>query len=296
MFIYKIENVINGKKYIGQTTKSTPQQRFNEHLHYLRNGTHRNKHLQRAWNKDGESNFRFVILKECKDRSELNIEEERLIRERGDYNIAPGGDNTETSLETRIKIGKANQRKPYPLIVDPNGNIHKIEPTLEEFCRIHNLIAPDLRAVIAGRINYCSGWHLPSTKISMDDARSLSHRDEPFPIVVDPNGKEYQITNLRKFCRDYNLGDHFKGMVRGKRQQYKGWHIKGTDIIDPNKLRSKAIRGEKHPSAKLTKEEVLQIRKDRENGLSLRELARKYNSPKTTVWNLLNGKTWTHLQ
>lgn len=298
MFIYAIENKLNGEQYIGQTTKSTPEKRFNEHRHYLRKDTHRNRHLQHAWNKDGESSFRFYILKECKNRDELNAEEERLITQRGDYNIAPGGDNTETSLETRIKISKSHRSAPYPKIVDPEGNVYKIEPTLEEFCRQFDLLAPVLRAVIAGRINYCNGWHLTTTKISMDDARSLSHRDEPYPIVIDPNGNEHKISNLRKFCRDHTLGENFRKMMGGKYQQYKGWHIKGKEIIDPNILRSESMKASyhKHPRVRLTPEKVLEIRKRRkEDGLSLRKLAAEYDLPKTTIWNLLNGKTWNHI-
>lgn len=293
MFIYVIENTINGKQYVGQTTKSTPQQRFNEHLHYLRKGTHRNKHLQHAWNKDGEDKFEFRILKECTNRSELNKEEERLIKYRGDYNIAPGGDNKETSLETRIKIANANRKKPYPKIVDSSGNIHTIGPTLEEFCRIHDLTSSHLRAVIAGRINYCSGWHLTSISMSMDEARSLAHRNTEYSTVVDPSGQEYQISNFRKFCRDHNLNlRHFKNVIQGKVQQHKGWHIKGTTIVDPNVLRSNLIKGAMHPSVRWNEELVLEIRAQ---DLPVKDLAKKYQMPYGTVWNIVNRKTWTHI-
>ena len=58
--IYKITNKINKKVYIGQSTNI--EQRFIKHKAELRGGYHHNKHLQKAWNKYGEINFKFEII------------------------------------------------------------------------------------------------------------------------------------------------------------------------------------------------------------------------------------------
>lgn len=89
--IYSIINKINNKLYIGSTSDSF-RKRWNLHKHHLRNNKHKNSHLQYAWNKYGEENFEFVILKSCNDRLKV-LETEQLYIDKEDfenlYNINP---------------------------------------------------------------------------------------------------------------------------------------------------------------------------------------------------------------
>ena len=61
--IYAIRNIINKKVYIGQSNDI--EKRFSNHKYELRNNIHFNQHLQKAWNKYGETAFEFFILEEC---------------------------------------------------------------------------------------------------------------------------------------------------------------------------------------------------------------------------------------
>ena len=62
--VYTITSIVNGKLYVGSTTRSFTK-RWNDHKSLLRNNKHHNIHLQRAWNKYGEENFKFEILSIC---------------------------------------------------------------------------------------------------------------------------------------------------------------------------------------------------------------------------------------
>lgn len=117
--IYKIENLVNEKVYIGQAVNIS--RRWNEHKFHLKNNNHYNKHLQNAWNKYGEENFKFEPIEECLE-IELDEKEIYWIAKFKDnsYNLTFGGEGRDTfSLhdeETKklisSKISKSNIGKP----------------------------------------------------------------------------------------------------------------------------------------------------------------------------------------
>lgn len=116
--IYCIENTINGKKYIGKTSESF-ERRWYIHAWNLNKGSHSNRHLQNAWKKYGEENFKFYILMELPAIDFiLNIAENIFIikfsshESLGGYNLTMGGEGSSgwtPSEETREKISKANK-------------------------------------------------------------------------------------------------------------------------------------------------------------------------------------------
>jgi group I intron endonuclease len=106
--IYCIENLIDGKKYIGQTNDMA--RRKQEHLSHLKCGTHNNQHLQSAWNIYGKDNFVLYVIEECSlevidAREQYYIATFQTANENFGYNIEPGGHITKVmSDETRQKI------------------------------------------------------------------------------------------------------------------------------------------------------------------------------------------------
>lgn len=92
--IYVIENLIDGRKYIGQS--KCVAQRLKTHRNQLAKGTHKNLALQESWNEVGEENFDFRLLEEC-ELDELNELERHYIKKYGTnnsdkgFNITPGG-------------------------------------------------------------------------------------------------------------------------------------------------------------------------------------------------------------
>lgn len=116
--IYMIENSMNHKKYIGQSVDI--YNRWKRHKMELIDGTHNNHYLQSAWNKYGEDNFIFSIIKLCA-KDELDCYEIQYIeqfdtmnRDKG-YNLESGGrKNKHLSEETLHKLSIASSGKSNP--------------------------------------------------------------------------------------------------------------------------------------------------------------------------------------
>lgn len=111
--IYKIENLINNKVYIGQT-KQKVNYRYSQHFSRLRNNNHQNNYLQNSFNKYGEENFKFEVVCECESLDELNEKEAYYIEEfssmdsNNGYNLQSGGKNYSHSSISKQKMSKNN--------------------------------------------------------------------------------------------------------------------------------------------------------------------------------------------
>lgn len=107
--IYKIENKLNGKIYIGQTRRS-PKKRWNEH--YRNNKSNIGNDL----NNYGINNFTFSVLEEVKlddlnDKEIFYIAENDCLYPNG-YNLTSGGHSSSHTENTIEKIRKSKLGKP----------------------------------------------------------------------------------------------------------------------------------------------------------------------------------------
>lgn len=115
MLIYKITNRINGKVYIGQTTRPLTV-RWKQHCNPANTNCIA---LHRAIQKYGKENFTVEQIDVACDIDELNEKEIYWIKfydsvnsEKG-YNLKVGGEHTTMSDETRHRLGNGNRGKTF---------------------------------------------------------------------------------------------------------------------------------------------------------------------------------------
>lgn len=114
--IYCIENIIDGKKYIGSSINLDKRRRC--HFSNLKNNIHKNSKLQRSYNKNGLDSFIFYIL-EIVDIRENLIEKEQFYIDnlKPEYNIniiANSSLGVKRSEETKEKVRLANLGLKHP--------------------------------------------------------------------------------------------------------------------------------------------------------------------------------------
>lgn len=107
MFIYQITNKINGKRYVGKTTKSSILDRWESHLKDCKKG---HTKLYNAIKKYGKENFNIDVFEQTGNvsREKLNEREIYWIEVlEPEYNMTKGGDggwiNDQTGKTWKIK-------------------------------------------------------------------------------------------------------------------------------------------------------------------------------------------------
>lgn len=115
--VYQIQNLNNGKRYVGSSVDV--YLRLRKHREMLERGSHYNVHLQRSWKKNGEREFSFQILVFC-DKKMLTFYEQRVMNTWSpEFNINPNAANrlgTVHTYKTRSKMSKTRIGKPIPAL------------------------------------------------------------------------------------------------------------------------------------------------------------------------------------
>lgn len=174
MYIYKIENRINGKVYIGQTTKE-PEKRWKAHKQSAKSGD--NRHLYKAIRKYGIDNFEFSVICIANELQFLDDLEVKIIEQeqafKHGYNMTEGGKafanigrpNTwsNKSVETRRKNGNTFKVRTVNFEVqDLKGNLYTGN-NLTQFCRENKLSAGNLWETFYGTRKQHKGFKLIRT-------------------------------------------------------------------------------------------------------------------------------------
>lgn len=74
--VYVIEHVPTGRRYVGST--SNLSKRWSRHRQELRDGIHRNAHLQATWTRDGEAAFAWRVLAVTEPSERIALEQRAI--------------------------------------------------------------------------------------------------------------------------------------------------------------------------------------------------------------------------
>ena len=214
-YIYKITNKVNGKLYIGQTTR-TVEKRFKEHMYRaqyycIKYGDKRYKymHFYLAIVKHGEENFIVETIDTAETRQELNRKERYWIKFYNaitdGYNMLPGGSKA-NPMNTKAVKDKHDE------IMRSDEVRNKISATLKEYKQQHGISEAHRRHLSEaqrnrkcfikdGKITYASldntkrveellagGWSLYTDCINRDRsimAHNFNWIDSPLVMIKD---------------------------------------------------------------------------------------------------------------
>ena len=224
-YIYRIQNAINQKCYIGLTTKD-PHVRWLAHRYKANAKT--NRVLYDAINKYGIDNFKFEVLETFDDISfkELLIKEVEAIKKYNcfypsGYNMTLGGEGSfgvKYSEETKqrmtlMRLGKKRQ----PFTEEHKAKIGAAHIG-KEITEAHKSI---LSQKHSGTGNPMFGKTLSE---SHRQKISAAKSQQVLGFLKSPKGDVIEIKNITQFCKDYSLCiQGISKLLKGKYKSYLNW-------------------------------------------------------------------------
>lgn len=210
--IYKIQNTVNGKFYIGSTNNW--KRRLSEHKTRLKLNKHENARIQNSWNKYGKENFIFIVLEECKEEQLEKLENYYFYVGKPEFNICQ-------------EIRRPPDRSKSFTLISPDGLEYK-GYQIKSFCLKHQLCKNAISLLLSnkGVIRSHKGW----TKTREDhlELKQRGHfkcKGKTYKLV-SPEGEVFKITNRAKFAREKNLcRSNLDFVCRGKQKSHKGWSL-----------------------------------------------------------------------
>lgn len=305
--IYKIENLINGKSYIGQSIDIERRFRAHRTRPFNENDRAYNSYFYRSIRKYGLDNFSFNILEEC-SVDELNEKEKFYIEK---YNSYRNGYNQDEGGTDAQHFTKLNKNKVLEIIEVLKSSYENSDTIGDEFgvtgrviraintgksCAIdgisypirpplweikHNNIKDEIKrpCAICGKLTtnykYCSSkcYEIGQRKTKRPEPLELARLIKENGFVN--TGKMFGVdsNSIKKWCKSYNMPHLKNDLIK--------WYDSKMGIsvnIKPNKESSNEVK----------KKQVAQI--DKESG----EIIYMFNNAKDAARSL-GKKSYGHI-
>lgn len=269
-FVYKINNRVNGKVYVGQT--NYPELRWSQHRSNAKYVIG-NQVITRAMTKYEIENFDFEVIASCKTMDDVNLVEREMIVQYDSrnpakgYNVDIGGGATERAPEIGLKIFES-LKKHYE-----THDSKRLGTTCNE--QTKKLMSES-----------AMGKDGTNTGKTFDDSWRMK-------IVTSLAGSENK--KLRRFTDEQEL-EICRLYVELELSAYciaKNFNCQRTTIADiilraGIPVRQSSYTGHSNGCNKFTNEQELEICQDYKTGkYSRADLSKKYNCGKTTIRDIL---------
>lgn len=240
-YIYQIVNSVNNKKYIGYTSKTPPEKRWDKHIVDRYTPATKDRPLYRALRKYGIENFKFEILYCSKDASHTLktmenyfIEQQKSYITENGYNLTKGGDsNYGWQPNDKTRELWSLQRKGKPLSDAHKKKISEGQklryvnhPELRKFYRelaIKNHLVPPKATKESGRKSGMTrtGGHIHTEEHKQHLRKLFKDNEHPLqaPKLMEKRKETWKKTGrnvgaknpLAVFCNVFNPCDELVG-------------------------------------------------------------------------------------
>ncbi|MED4676797.1 GIY-YIG nuclease family protein [Bacillus nitratireducens] len=308
--IYKFTNSINGKVYIGLTTK-TFRKRYNSHKSsaFLPSVKHYDCKFYKAIRKFSWNSFKWEIIDRADSKEELEEKEKFWIffydSFKNGYNMTLGGEGSSGIVGE--KHGQAKLT---------GEDVRKIKAALTK--GVSQLALAKKYGVRQTNIN-CIATNKNWTHIEVDgwkEWQDLKARGEFIPPNylqrekgsrhVNAKLTEEQVVVIKqKLMNKLSMDSIAKEFNVSKSPIYdiatnKSWiHVKvegwSEYQAERSKGRIKDNKGSNNGMAKLSKEKVMEIKKMLVQGDKQRDIAQSFSLPISTVGSIAQGNTWDYI-
>lgn len=298
MYVYKITNLINNKIYIGITNDIA--KRWSNEKSYP-SDPKRRQVIQEAIHKYGKDNFNFEVLHRNLSVEQAVILEKQYIQ---DYNsLVPNGYNVDCggSYHPNFSIKEGAD----------NNNAHLTNEEAQYILDNRDKPAYLLYDEFSDKLSYEAFYkvyhHITYKNLSTNTEEYPFNREFACQFTSGP----LEYDDVVKLRIRYNNGEYWRKVFEDYKWAYQDdmtfWNVYYgnryklvmPEVFTPEnrkKHSSYKNQGAANGRAKLTEEDVLTIRKLHSEGISNSELYKAYPQvSKTSVRDIINGKTWKNL-